>query len=78
MITGAFRGLSEAKKAFLYDTSVELGEAEDSSAAEDTATTKVLSHMKQLELSGSVANILLSTAETAEVRCSILYHARFF
>ncbi|CAL8465136.1 g4671 [Coccomyxa elongata] len=60
------RGLSEAKKAFLYDTSVELGEAADSSAADDAAATKVLSQMKQLELSGSVGSILLPTVDTAE------------
>lgn len=66
------RGLSEAKKAFLYDTSVELGEAEDSSAAEDAAATKVLSQMKQLELSGSAGNILLPTEEAAKVGSSIL------
>lgn len=67
MMSGGCRGLSEAKKAFLYDTSVELGKAEDSSAADDAAATKVLSEMKQLELSGSVANILLPTEDTAEV-----------
>ncbi|BDA50737.1 hypothetical protein COCOBI_16-4150 [Coccomyxa sp. Obi] len=60
------RGLSDAKKAFLYDTSVEIGEPEDSSAAEDAAATKVLSQMKQLELSGSAGNIILPTEEAAE------------
>lgn len=110
---GAFRGLSEAKKAFLYDTSVELGEAEGDTAADavevkvpstlsctlPTTTrscstgcllcvscvtclpvalcerppffdrirlrVKVLSQMKQLELSGTAGKIL--AAEEAEV-----------
>lgn len=70
------RGLSEAKKAFLYDTSVELGEAEDGGTAEDAAATKVLSQMKQLELSGTAGNILLPTDEAAEVGSSILCHKK--
>lgn len=41
LCVGAFRGLSEAKKAFLYDTSVELGEAEGVAAA-DAGEVKVL------------------------------------
>ncbi|KAK9917065.1 hypothetical protein WJX75_000495 [Coccomyxa subellipsoidea] len=57
------RGLSEAKKAFLYDTSVELGEAEGDTAA-DAGEVKVLSQMKQLELSGTAGKIL--AAEEAE------------
>ena len=63
---GACRGLSDAKKAFLYDTSVELGKAEENASA-DAAATKVLSQMKQLELSGTAGNILLPTEEAAEV-----------
>ena len=68
-LTCAFRGLSEAKKAFLYNTSVELGEAEGDAAA-DEAAVKVLSQMKQLELSGTAGSFLLAAEEAEVLICS--------
>ncbi|EIE20378.1 hypothetical protein COCSUDRAFT_54307 [Coccomyxa subellipsoidea C-169] len=59
------RGLSEAKKAFLYDSSVELGDAGGDARSDAATEAKLLSHMKQLELSGTAGNILLPV-EAAE------------